>query len=306
MDTRRCLLVDAFTDEPLSGNAAGVVPNADGLSEAQMQAIARELSVSETAFVLSSDRADRRVQYFTPTQEVDLCGHATIASHAHLLEAGVVESGTHSLETNVGVLDIETAEDGIVWMTQREPSIEKLEIGSEELSAALGIDRDALEEISEELPVARSSTGLPFLIVPVAFLSPLGAATPDMDAIEALSERHDVAGIYAFTFDTLRAASTLHGRAFAPGSGIPEDPVTGTASGACGAYLERFGALDSFAEDLQFEQGHFVDRPGLVRVQIGTDDTTGGTTVRVGGRAVTALDGSISVPDLNADEIIEA
>lgn len=306
MDTRRCLLVDAFTDEPLSGNAAGVVPDANGLTETQMQAIARELSVSETAFIFASDQADRCVRYFTPTQEVDLCGHATIASHAHLFEDGVVDPGTHSLETNVGVLDIETAEDGTVWMTQREPSIEKLKIGSEELSAALGIGREAIEEIGEELPVARSSTGLAFLIVPVAFLSPLGAATPDMDAIEALSDRLDVAGIYAFTFDTLRADSTLHGRAFAPGSGIPEDPVTGTASGACGAYLERFGALDSFAEDLQFEQGHFVDRPGRVRVQIRTDDTTGGTTVRVGGRAVTALDGSIAIPPLDADEIIEA
>jgi len=106
MNGRRACLVDAFTDEPYAGNAAGVVPEADDLSAAQMQAIARELSASETAFVSDSDDADRKVRYFTPTQEVDLCGHATIASHALLAADGVIEPGTHTLETNVGVLGI--------------------------------------------------------------------------------------------------------------------------------------------------------------------------------------------------------
>ena len=95
MQRRRCLLVDAFAEEPLAGNPAGVLPDADGLGPDQMQAVAAEIGASETAFLHPSGSADRRVRYFTPTTEVDLCGHATIASHAHLHADGVVEAGTH-------------------------------------------------------------------------------------------------------------------------------------------------------------------------------------------------------------------
>ncbi len=124
MDGRRACLVDAFTDAPYAGNAAGVVPEADDLSAAQMQAIATELSASETAFLSASDDANRRIRFFTPTQEVDLCGHATIASHALLAADGAITPGAHTLETKVGVLDIELQDDGVVWMTQSRPEVE--------------------------------------------------------------------------------------------------------------------------------------------------------------------------------------
>ncbi|MFC7044955.1 PhzF family phenazine biosynthesis protein [Halobacteriaceae archaeon GCM10025711] len=296
MQTKRVLLVDAFTDEPLAGNAAGVVPDAADLTEEQMQAIARELSVSETAFLLPSDAADRRVRYFTPTTEVDLCGHATVASHAFLHEDGVVEPGTHTLETEVGVLDVEIAEDGTVWMSQDRPRVDRVATDPERVADALGIDEVAL---IDDLPLAVASTGLPFLLVPVTFLEALGDADPDPAAIAGLCEDVDATGVYAFTFDTLERDSTLHGRAFVPLAGIDEDPVTGTASGAAGAYLRHTDALDSLADELRFEQGHFVDRPGVVRVRVGTD-------VEVGGAAVTAFDGDLSVPDADDDEIIEA
>ncbi len=305
MDTCRTLLVDAFTDEPLSGNAAGVVPAADDLTTDQMQAIARELSVSETAFVTGSEEADRKVRYFTPTTEVDLCGHATIASHVHLFEASTIEPGTHTLETNVGVLDIDVAEDGTVWMTQDDPEIETVEIEYDRLGDALGIDPAALRDVGEDLPLAVSSTGFPVLIVPVNFLSHVGDMDPDMDAVVAICEEVGALGVYAFTFDAVEAESTLHGRMFAPAVGIPEDPVTGTASGSVGAYLKEFDAFDNdgetggFPDELRLEQGHFVDRPGYVRVQVGEK-------VRVGGRATTTLDGDLVVPDAEGDDIIEA
>ncbi|WP_246999071.1 PhzF family phenazine biosynthesis protein [Halosolutus gelatinilyticus] len=292
-------LVDAFTDEPLAGNPAGVVPDADGLSTAQMQAIANELSVSETAFVLGSDDADRRIRYFTPTQEVDLCGHATIGSFAILREEGL-DAGTTTLETNVGVLEIEVESDGTVWMTQDAPTIREVDVDYDRIADALGVERAALEGASADLPLAVSSTGLPFLIVPITYLSDLGNAEPDMRAIEALADDVDATGVYVFTFDALGAESTLHGRMFAPGAGVPEDPVTGTASGAVGAYLDRFGAFDDdFPDELRLEQGHYVDRPGVVSVRVAG-------TVRVGGRGVTVLDGTIAVPADEDDEILEA
>ncbi|APX95560.1 PhzF family phenazine biosynthesis protein [Natronorubrum daqingense] len=299
MDTIRIVQVDAFTDEAFGGNPAGVVPEADDLSEHQMQSIAAEMALSETAFLRSSDDADHRVRYFTPTQEVDLCGHATIGSFAHLHDEGL-EAGTTTLETNVGTLEIDVADDGTVWMTQDAPQVREVDVGYGRVADALGVDQAALEGASDDIPLAASSTGLPFLIVPITYLSDVGNAQPDMHAIEKLSDSVDVTGVYLFTFDALERESTLHGRMFAPGAGVPEDPVTGTASGAVGAYLEHFGAFDDdFPEELRLEQGHYVDRPGRVRVRVGD-------SVRVGGRGVTVLDGSILVPEDDEDEILEA
>lgn len=299
MKTTRVLQVDAFTDEPLTGNPAGVVPNADGLSESQMQSIAAEMGVSETAFVRSSERADRRIRYFTPTQEVDLCGHATIGSFAHLHDEGL-EPGSSTLETNVGDLEIDLEDDGTVWMTQDRPQVREVDVGYDRVADALGVDQAALEGASDDIPLAVASTGLPFLIAPITYLSDVGTADPEMTAVEALTDALDVTGIYLFTFDALERESTLHGRMFAPGAGVPEDPVTGTASGAVGAYLDHFGAFDDdFPDELRLEQGHYVDRPGLVRVRVDGD-------VQIGGRGVTVLDGSLVVPADDEEEIIEA
>ncbi|MFC7200363.1 PhzF family phenazine biosynthesis protein [Halospeciosus flavus] len=299
MDTIRTLLVDAFTDEPLSGNAAGIVPDAGDLDEEQMQAVARELSVSETAFVRGSDAADRRLRYFTPTTEVDLCGHATIATHAHLFDAGAIDAGTHTLETNVGVLDVEVTDEGSVWMTQNQPRVNEVTLDYDRVGDALGIDDAALRDVGQDLPLAVADTGLPFLVVPVNFLEHLGDADPDFRAVEELADDVDAAGVYAFTFDTVEGDSTLHGRAFVPGLGIDEDPVTGTASGAVGGYLRYTEAFDSLPEEMVFEQGHFLDRPGRVRVRVGAE-------VEVGGTAVESLDGELAVPESEEDEIIEA
>jgi PhzF family phenazine biosynthesis protein len=299
MDTYRTLLVDAFAAEPLAGNPAGLVPDATGLTDDRMQAIARELAVSETAFLTPDpDGADRRIRYFTPTQEVDLCGHATIAALTVLQEEGVLDAGEGSLRTNVGVLDAEVT-DGVAWMSQDDPSVETVDLDYERAGEALGIDPAALRDVGADLAAAVASTGLPFLLIPVNFLEHLGAVDPDMDALAALAATYGATGVYAFTFDTLDADSTLHARMFAPGAGVPEDPVTGTASGACGAYLRAVGAFDDLPGELRFEQGHFVDRPGLVRVRVGDE-------IRVGGRATTALDGSLAVPPADDDDILEA
>jgi PhzF family phenazine biosynthesis protein len=293
--------VDAFTQEPLTGNPAGVVPEAAGLSDDQCQAIASELSVSETVFVLESGSADRRLRYFTPTQEVDLCGHATIGAHVHLHDAGVVDPGTHTIETTVGDLAVELTDDGMVWMTQNAPTVQMADVAHERVADALGIDQAAIDAVETDLPVAVASTGLPFLIVPVAFFSTLSDAEPDMAAIEALSEELEVAGVYLFTFDALDAEATLHARMFGPASGVSEDPVTGTASGAVGGYLRHFGAFDGdMPDELVLEQGHFLDRPGNVRVRVGDE-------VRVGGHGVPVLDGTLTVPSKEDDDgILEA
>jgi PhzF family phenazine biosynthesis protein len=182
-------------------------------------------------------------------------------------------------------------------MTQDDPEIREVEVDYDRLGSALGVDPAAMRDVGADLPVAYASTGLPFLVVPVNFLEHVGNADPDMGAIADLSDEFGVAGVYVFTFDTLDAESTLHARMFAPGAGVPEDPVTGTASGAAGAYLDRFGAVDTDA--LRFEQGHFLDRGGVVDVEVDG-------TVRVGGDAVVSLDGRLLVPGPDEDDILEA
>ena len=319
-DSYTAALVDAFTDEPLTGNAAGVVPGAGDLTDTQMQAVARELAVSETAFLSDHPSADRQVRYFTPTTEVDLCGHATVAAHAYLRDHDRLTTGAHTLATNAGTLDIDVTDDA-VWMTQNAPTVYERPVEYDRLAAALGAEPSAFAGVGDALPVAYASTGLPFLVVPVSFLDGLGGLAPDDDAVAALADDHDAVGVYAFTFDTLTAEATLHGRCFVPGAGVPEDPVTGTASGACGAYLDHFGAFrgdgadaptpggtDVSAEtgtptEMVFEQGHYLDRPGRVRVRVdaGAD---GGPAV--GGSAVTAFEGTVEIPPADDDEILEA
>ncbi len=315
METRRVLLVDAFAAEPLTGNAAGVVPDAEGLSDDQMAAVAAELGASETAFLTDGDgaagdgdnsagdgAADDRLRYFSPTTEVDLCGHATIATYGALFAEGAIDGGERTVRTNVGDITVAVDDDdGTVWMRQQAPSVEVVDVDLGRVADALGVDPAALRDVGADLPVAVASTGLPFLVVPVNFLERLGEADPDDAAVEALAEEFDAAGVYAFTFDALDADSTLHGRAFVPSLGVSEDPVTGTASGAVGGYLRRVDAFDGDEPDeLRFEQGHFVDRPGHVRVRVEAEG------VRVGGRAMVALDGEIRIPDDEDDEIIEA
>ena len=302
METRRALLVDAFTAEPLAGNPAGVVPDAEGLSDGQLAAVAAELGASETAFLTDGDgAADDRLRYFSPTTEVDLCGHATIATYGALFAEGAIDGGERTLRTNVGDLTVAVGDDGTVWMRQQAPSVEVVDVDAGRLGEALGVDPAALRDVGADLPVAVASTGLPFLVVPVNFLERLGEADPNDAAVERLSEEFDVAGVYAFTFDALDADSTLHGRAFVPSLGIAEDPVTGTASGAVGGYLRHVNAFDGDEPDeFRFEQGHFLDRPGHVRVRVEPDG------VRVGGRASVALDGEIRIPDDEEDQILEA
>jgi PhzF family phenazine biosynthesis protein len=297
MDSRRTLIVDAFTTEPLAGNPAGVIPDAGGLDADRMAAIARELGAPETVFVTDSGVADRRLRYFTPAGEIDLCGHATVAVHANLFADGAIGAGDHSIETNAGTLDVEVEPGGVVWMGMDAPTVRAVDADESRVAAAFGIDAASI--LTGELPIAVASTGLPSLVVPVDYLSTLGAVDPDLEALEALAAAFDATGVYAFTFDTLDRESTLHGRMFAPGEGIPEDPVTGTASGAAGAYLRFAEAFEEMPGEMVFEQGHYVDRPGRVRVRVGDG-------VRVGGEAITSLEGELAVPQGDDDEIIQA
>ncbi len=298
------LLVDAFTDTPLAGNAATVVLEAGGLSDDQCRRISAEIGTSEAAFLFppESEGADHRLRFFTPTQEIDLCGHATVAAFWALAETGVVElSGEPRRlvqQTNVGDLPvwIEGSAGGPerVWMGQKLPRFETPEVSVDKLAALFGIGR---KQVREDLPVEIVSTGLRSLHVPVAGL----ASFPEMRLLRRglveLSNSLDVQTIQVFALEGSTPDVQVHCRVFAPAVGIDEDPVTGTAAGALGAYVVRHGLLPQGKDGITrfaIEQGAEIGRPGRIEVEV-TRDEEEFVRVRVGGRAVVTLTGSLRI-----------
>jgi PhzF family phenazine biosynthesis protein len=297
MDTRDVLLVDAFAAEPMAGNPTGVVTDAEGLSDDQLRAVASELAASATAFAVDSDRADRRLRYFDAEGERDRVEHATVAAHAALYERGAVEEGEYTVETGGPTIDVEVKPGGTVWLDQGSADSREVSIDHADAADALGVDVASLRDVGADLPLAVADTGEPWLVVPVNYFQHLSGLDPDITAIGALCDRVDAVGVYPFTFDTVSGEATLHGRAFKPGRG--EQRITAGPAGACAAYVRKQGALDTTIDQIVVEGGHFLDRPGLVRVD------TDGLEAWVGGWAVTTMQGSMTVPADTDDEILE-
>jgi PhzF family phenazine biosynthesis protein len=285
--------VDAFTARRFAGNPAGVVPEADGLSEAEMLAIARELNNSETAFVFRAERDDHdvRVRFFTPTTEVPICGHATIAAHWIRAHEGAPKGITRQL-TGAGILpvEIEMGDDGQrrIWMTQKPASFGPAIEGKprDALIAALGVGSEAIADYG---PIQVVSTGHSKVLIPLRSRQVLDRLKPDLEALARLSSQLECNGYYPFTLANPAPGSLSHGRMFAPAIGIPEDPVTGNASGPLGAYLLVHGKIEldpGGRFTFEARQGEAMGRPGTVTVEIMRSDAAGAIHVRIAGEAV--------------------
>lgn len=274
--------VNAFSSCPDGGNPAGVVLDAADLSDAQMQAIAAHVGFSETAFVFPSVLADFHVRFFTPSHEVDLCGHASIATFHLLREQGRVQPGHYRQETKAGVLSMEIATDGSVLMTQGVPVFSEFP-DPEPIVRSLNLGAEGLHPVLRPQIV---STGLRDILVPIGDLQTLWAIQPDFDAVCEVCRQWDAVGYHLFSLETLHGA-TAHCRNLAPLYGIPEESATGTANGALSAYLYRHGAIDAGqAESLVFEQGDCMGKPSEIRgrLLIEGDQIL---RVQIGGNALT-------------------
>ncbi|GBD23294.1 putative isomerase YddE [bacterium HR29] len=289
-------IVDAFTRTPFTGNPCGVITRADGLNDAQMQAIARELNLSETAFVFPSLRADFRVRFFTPTKEIPLAGHPTIATMHALAEEGRIDltPGRARVvqELSIGILpvDIERRDDGAVRvvMTQNPPEFGR-RLDRTVYAQALGISPD---DILPDVPVQVVSTGTPQAMVPVRSLDVLRRLRPDWQHLSDLEQVGHYFSTHVFTLEALEPGHRAHARHFAASAGVPEDPVTGSAIGAMAAYLWKYGLVRE--PRYVVEQGHLIGRPGLVEVEVEARGSEP-TLVRIAGTAVTVLRGTIEV-----------
>ncbi|HEY8785210.1 MAG TPA: PhzF family phenazine biosynthesis protein [Candidatus Limnocylindria bacterium] len=265
-------IVDVFTDKAFGGNPLAVFREPGKLDAATMQAIAKELHLSETTFVLppSSAAADHRVRIFTPEAELPFAGHPTIGT-AFVLSEG--KDATMRLEESVGVIRV-TLREGFVQMEQPLPTFSGTTITRKAAADAVGL---AVEEVRSDVPIQMGSSGIPFLYVPLANL-------------KAVRRAHRPAGIdasvFVFAMSAERSGSHVHGRMFAEGLGVAEDPATGAAQGPLGAYLVVHELVQAAPTTLiRVEQGFEIGRPSILDIEV---DKAGAaiTAVRVGGRCV--------------------
>lgn len=284
----RFYVADAFTAERFSGNQAGVVPLGEGPfpEEALMRALAGELKHSETAFVRRTGERSFHIRYFTPAEEVDLCGHATVAAFTTLRETGAVPVGSCALHTRSGDLEV-TVEPDAVWMDMA-PPVEGRTFPQEEqaeLYAAYGL---TMEDRPEGLEPQAVSTGLLDILLPVRDRAALDGAVQNEAEVCRLSERYGVVGVHMFCLD--RAAdAAARCRNFAPLYAIPEEAATGTSNGALTFYLYRRGLAGSGTN--RFIQGEKMGKPSEILSRLTEAD--GAVRVRVGGRAVLTLRGEV-------------
>lgn len=300
MKTYRIYQVDAFTSKRFRGNPAGVVINADGLSEQQMLAIARELNNSETAFVLSPTGPDHDVwvRFFTPKAEVPICGHATIAAHVVRAREMQLPSCTVLQKTGAGILPVEVINDAAgysILMTQGEIAItEPFEKRvQDQIIAALRLSPD---ELDPRCPIRIASTGYGKVMIGIRRKATLNALVPDFMALCEISRQISCNGYFVFTLDSDIPDVLVHGRMFAPISGVPEDPVTGNANGPLGAYLIQHGLVNHNHAQFRFtaQQGEAMGRAGRIAVIVDIEHGRP-VKVKIGGQAIIVFQTAIEM-----------
>ncbi len=305
MPNHRFYQLDVFTTTPLAGNPLAVFPDARGLTPATMQALGREMNLSETTFVFPSDAATRRVRFFTPAAEIPLAGHPTIGTWWLLAElgllGGIVADGTVACtqETGRGVLPVDLTLSGgrpvRVEMTQALPEWGATADDRTALARAVGGD-DRL--IPNAPPPQVISTALPQLMIPVRSRADLAALPSGGTGGELTALLRGLGTDCAMLYATAEAPDlTAHCRMFAPGLGVPEDPATGSAAGALGAYLVHHGAVTPRNGEARmvFEQGIEIGRPSRIDVRVVTDEGGVITRVHVGGAAVRVITGEVAL-----------
>lgn len=268
-------IVNAFTHNDMGGNKAGVVIDCDDLSSSDMASIAKDVNLSETAFITKSkcNDYDYEVRFFTPSTEVDLCGHATIATFYTLAKLGFIKPNTNPVKlkqkTLAGILDIEVYFDedkvSYVLMTQTNPKFYSYIDDEKELCDILGISKEDAGIEGYQLKPMIISTGLKDIMLPVKSLDALKRITPDFQALKEYTDKLNLVGLHAFSLETENPESSVATRNFGPSVGIDEESATGTSNGALCSYIMKHNILD-FTDTLTIscEQGYYMDNPSEI------------------------------------------
>lgn len=299
--------VDVFAKKPFGGNPLAVFTDARGLTTRDMQLLAKEMNLSETTFVLPASResgADAKVRIFTPDMEIPYAGHPTIGTFYVLANEGLIRLHdgvtVAKMEAGAGILPVEIHSSGGV--VKKVVTVQmKPEFGDE--FEDIGLLADALSVNRKDFDLRRAppqlvSTGLPWLMVPLRSRKAIDGITVNSSAFEKVVGRlpRNVVDVYVTSLDPIDRRATTHSRAFFLSSGsIIEDPATGSASGCLGAYLVQRRLVDVKRKTIIVnEQGHAVNRPSMISIEVGTDPDGTIESVRVGGAAVEVMRGVAS------------
>lgn len=261
-------ILKAFVDNNKGGNPAGVVLNADNLTNDQKLKVATKIGLSETAFVSKSDIAGFKLDFFTPTRQIAHCGHATIATFSYLSQSGVIKSSLSSKETIDGIREIVLQED-LAFMEQKAPAYQNVDKQKEQILQSLGLTE---KDILPEAPISLVNTGNSFVIVPVNSVEILKNIKPDHALISQVSDELDIIGYYIFCTETSNPIREATTRMFAPRYGIQEESATGMAAGPLACYL--FDILGIKKDRILIEQGWFMEHPSpsLIIVDLSLDN----------------------------------
>jgi PhzF family phenazine biosynthesis protein len=297
METRQTLLVDTCAAEPTGGVPVGVLPDGADLTDDQLRAVADELAA--TVAVPDGDS----LHVVGPTGPREHHPAATIAALGVEHERGDREVGEYTVSTATGPVETEVTSDGGVWVAQSPATVSDSDVEESRIGGALGIDPAAMRDVGADLPPSILSVGVDALVAPVNFLEHVSGADPDPTALAAVAEAAGVDVVCPATFDTLATDAACHLRAFVPpGTRLSrrtvglETPALPGVAGALVSQLFERGTIEDATTSV--EQGHFIDRPGRIHVEADS-------TRRVGGHTVTSLDGSVTVPADEDDDIIE-
>jgi PhzF family phenazine biosynthesis protein len=257
-------IINAFVDNGTGGNPAGIVLNADHLSNEQKLAIAQKVGLSETAFVSKSNVAEFKLDFFTPTRQIAHCGHATIATFSYLSQQHLIKKSYSSKETIDGTRNI-MLKDDMAFMEQKAPSYRAVEDKIASILKSLNLSAN---DILPGAPLTLANTGNSFLIVPVKSAEVLKRIQPDFDLITEISEAFDLIGYYVFSIDTSSTERDATTRMFAPRYGIKEEAGTGMAAGPLACYL--YDILRIRKSRFMIEQGWFMmhPSPSLITVDL--------------------------------------
>lgn len=289
---RKLWIYDSFTNEKFKGNPAGVVLDGKGLEEDQMQLIARELGYPETVFIFKDD-SKIKVRFFTPKEEIDLCGHATIAYGTALVESGMinVNEGENriDIETNLGILPIIiTIEDRKIkniMMYQASPKLSKdFILDRERLAKSLNISRD---DFREDIDIVKAYTGVWDLMIPLKSKEALNNIDGNMNLIKELSRELGIISLHPFYLDENKQ---LYARNLAPIVDIDEEAATGTSNGALTYYLYSLGIVKD-REEISVIQGEQMGRKSEIRGKIQIEN--GEIKVLIGGTALKIIEGNL-------------
>jgi trans-2,3-dihydro-3-hydroxyanthranilate isomerase len=286
--------IDAFADRPLAGNPCVVVFEADDLSEETMLAVAKEMNLSETAFVRRSTVADFGARYFTPAREIPLAGHPTIATTYAMVRSGRLplpaNTATYSLELKDGPITVEVLTAGgavsQIVMSQRKPKFLTIH-DPETVLPIFGLLPEAL---LPGAPIQTVSTGTPQLMIPVRALDDLRQVRLDHTAFDEYRARADFFSPHLFCLEGLSPDAQTFARHLDTPPDPVEDPFTGSATGGMAAYLWHHGLIDT--PRFTAEQGHWMARPGRASVEVlGPREDI--KTVKVGGAAALVMEGTL-------------